>query len=557
MKFSEMRLSVKIIGSFLLVLSLFAISSVHQIHVMSDLGALQDGGAGRFRDAQATQQIIQRVVKIYGIAADAALNRQLEASRQKMKEVRVQMEQDLRQLTNMVDTPDERRKVEEAAQVYRGYVSRIEGDFFSAVAVRLSRETGAGDEVTRVDGELDQQREQLLESLSFISESLTGEAEAADGQFDSIRKDAVVFAIGIVLATLMVSLALAWGTISMVTKIVGGEPAVIAALATRVASGDLSVVFDTSKKSTGIQLAVQNLVEKLREVIGEVTTAAEQVSIGCRAISDSAQSLSQGAVEQAASLETTSVAVGEIRGTCQLSTDSSDATQTLAQKAARDAAKGGDAVNQAVVAMGDIASKIGIIEEIARQTNLLALNAAIEAARAGEHGKGFAVVAAEVRKLAERSQVAAGEISLLSASSVSIAEQAGSIIGKLVPNIHDTADRIRGIADCSRQQREGVAQIGVSIDLLDQVVHRNTSAAEELAATAEELSSQADAMNQSINYFNVNRKDQALLPQPKPISSAMVRKPAGQKASSIAFPNPKPGSAGAAIAMGTQDWTNF
>ncbi|MBF0416796.1 MAG: HAMP domain-containing protein [Magnetococcales bacterium] len=272
-----------------------------------------------------------------------------------------------------------------------------------------------------------------------------------------------------------------------------------------IAHGDLNATIDLDQKDEVGQLAtaLKTMVIKLREIIGEVSAAAGQVSLGSNEISNAAQSLSQGVTEQAASVETTSSALTAITGSCQLNTDSSNTTQNIALKAASDAAQGGEAVNQAVHAMKEIASKIGIIEEIARQTNLLALNAAIEAARAGEHGKGFAVVAAEVRKLAERSQTAAGEISHLSASSVKISEEAGAIIGKLVPDIQETANRIQGIAECSRQQRDGIADIGESIGQLEKVVQQTAGSSEELAATAEELSSQADMMAQAVSFFKV------------------------------------------------------
>ncbi|MEO5364125.1 MAG: methyl-accepting chemotaxis protein [Magnetococcus sp. DMHC-8] len=286
----------------------------------------------------------------------------------------------------------------------------------------------------------------------------------------------------------------------------------------RLANGDLTIRSDTQRKDELGQLlvGVTAMAEKLRAVVGEISVAAGQVATGSNAISDSAQELSQGTTEQAASVETTVSAMAAMGSSCQLNTDSSNTTQNIAAQAAQDAARGGEAVDQAVKAMKEIASKISIIEEIARQTNLLALNAAIEAARAGEHGKGFAVVAAEVRKLAERSQVAAGEISQLSASSVNISEQAGSIISALVPVIQETADRIRGIAECSRQQREGIADIGQSIQHLDHVVQQNAAASEELAATAEELSAQADMMNQSIAFFDTGRRQPTANRQPLP-----------------------------------------
>jgi methyl-accepting chemotaxis protein len=160
-------------------------------------------------------------------------------------------------------------------------------------------------------------------------------------------------------------------------------------------------------------------------------------------------------------------------------------------------------VAETVKAMKEIAAKINIIEEIARQTNLLALNAAIEAARAGEHGKGFAVVAAEVRKLAERSQKAAGEINELSTSSVAVAEVAGQMLTAIVPNIQKTAELVQEIAAASREQDAGAEQISKSIQQLDSVIQQNASASEEMASTAEELSGQAEQLSEMIGFFVV------------------------------------------------------
>jgi methyl-accepting chemotaxis protein len=153
--------------------------------------------------------------------------------------------------------------------------------------------------------------------------------------------------------------------------------------------------------------------------------------------------------------------------------------------------------------MKEIANKISIIEEIARQTNLLALNAAIEAARAGEHGKGFAVVATEVRKLAERSQIAAGEINKLSAASVDVAEKAGEMLTRIVPDIQKTAELISEINAASNEQNAGAEQINKAIQQLDKVIQQNAAATEEMASTSEELSSQAEQLMDVLEFFKI------------------------------------------------------
>ncbi len=324
----------------------------------------------------------------------------------------------------------------------------------------------------------------------------------------------------------------------------------------RMSSGDLAISCISNRQDElgDMSRAIDTMAVKLREVLGEVATASEQVSVGSNEISDAAQNLSQGATEQAASIEETSSAMEEMSSNISQNTDNANTTQNIAQKAARDAAEGGTAVNQAVQAMKEIASKIGIIEEIARQTNLLALNAAIEAARAGEHGKGFAVVAAEVRKLAERSQTAAGEISHLSASSVEVAEKAGGIINKLVPDIQKTAELIQEIAASSQEQNQGAGQINQAIQQLDQVIQRNAGSSEEMAATAEELSAQADLLAQSIAFFNLGQQTQVAKRKPaqKPTTVRSGIVPA-QKRATKALPAPAKKAGGVDLKMAHSD----
>jgi methyl-accepting chemotaxis protein len=275
-----------------------------------------------------------------------------------------------------------------------------------------------------------------------------------------------------------------------------------------LAKGDLTMnVEATSTDETGqLLMAMKNMVENLKKVVFDVGVAAQNVTTGSQQMSSSSQQMSEGATVQAASAEEVSSSMEEMSSNIKQNADNAHQTEKIALKAANDAKEGGQAVTETVSAMKDIATKISIIEEIARQTNLLALNAAIEAARAGEHGKGFAVVATEVRKLAERSQTAAAEISKLSASSVEVAEKAGEMLTRIVPDIQKTAELVQEISAASNEQNSGADQINKAIQQLDQVIQENASATEEMASTAEELSSQAEHLQDIIGFFKTGNE---------------------------------------------------
>jgi len=313
---------------------------------------------------------------------------------------------------------------------------------------------------------------------------------------------------------LLISVALAGGILSVFVGLFAffiakgiSDPLVKGVeFAKSVSEGDLTATIAVEQKDEAGLLAeaLRGMIDRLREIVAQVKKAGDNVASGSEELAASSEGLSQGATEQSSSAEEASASMEQMASNIRQNADNATETERIAMKSAEDAKTGGDAVSQTLSAMKEIAQKINVVEEIARQTDLLALNAAIEAARAGDHGKGFAVVAAEVRKLAERSQRAAVEIGKLSMSSVGIAENAGQVLTRIVPDIQRTSELVQEISAACNEQNSGAAQINQALQQLDQVIQQNSTASEEMAATSEELSCQAQQLQATIGFFRLN-----------------------------------------------------
>ncbi|MCT4371829.1 MCP four helix bundle domain-containing protein [Yangia mangrovi] len=334
--------------------------------------------------------------------------------------------------------------------------------------------------------------------LALNKDGMQTAAEAAADNYQSSRILTIAIMIGIALASAAAGLWI------VLTISHGLRRAIL--LSRKVAEGDLTETADIRSNDEIADLlgSMNDMTANLRRVVGEVSSGAAQVAAGSTEMASTAEQLSQGATEQASSTEEASSSVEQMTANIRQTADNAAQTEEMARKSASDARESGTAVAEAVEAMKTIAERILVVQEIARQTDLLALNAAVEAARAGEHGRGFAVVASEVRKLAERSQTAAGEISSLSGNTVRAAEEAGHMLEGLVPDIERTSALVSQISSASQELASGAVQVNLAIQQLDKVTQENTSASEEMSATAEELSAQAESLRASIGYFRAD-----------------------------------------------------
>jgi len=496
MKFT-IKLKLAMAFAVLLILLLgTAIYGIRSLGGINDtMGATLDGPVTRLELVQkiniAQLQGIRQQKNMIGADTPA----QIQAAQEKGDIARNQLRESLDKALSIASEQGRPRwlKIQELAGKADAADDKIRGLMLAGSAAEAERISIT--EAREVANELDQ----AVEELITLSKQQLDEADAgADATYESTRTIMVGLSAGAVLVGLVAAF---WISLSISRGLHRAATAV-----RQVAEGDLTSTAEiTSRDEIGEMLEhVNTMIERLRDVVSGALSASDNVSSGSQELSASSEQLSQGATEQASSAEEASASMEEMAANIKQNADNAAQTEKIARQSSRDAETSGEAVGRAVGAMRTIADKISIVQEIARQTDLLALNAAVEAARAGEHGKGFAVVASEVRKLAERSQAAAAEISSLSGETVTVATEAGEMLNRLVPDIRKTAELVSEISAACREQDIGAAQINEAIQQLDKVTQTNAGASEEMSATSEELAAQAEELQSSIAFFKVD-----------------------------------------------------
>jgi methyl-accepting chemotaxis protein len=283
----------------------------------------------------------------------------------------------------------------------------------------------------------------------------------------------------------------------------GGDPSLVAHIAREISRGRLDTGMSLKNK-TGVLGDMAEMTVSLQNIVKNIVFAAEGVRVASMELTSVSQSISEGASEQASSLEEVSSSMEQMVANIQQNNDNARQTQKIAEKVTEEVARAVTLSDKNMMAINRIADKITIINDIAFQTNILALNAAVEAARAGEYGRGFAVVAAEVRKLAERSKISAEEIGVLSRDSVLSTELTSKGMNELQPEIQKTSSLVQEIASASEEQTSGADQVNNAIQQLNQVTQQNAAASEEMAGNANELAGQAENLIELISYFKLS-----------------------------------------------------
>lgn len=492
----NLKIAQKLVVSFTIVILLFVMVSVYQLYQQNKLKLLQDEGALRANALVYAKESAAMGYKLYVAVADAIINRDFTQTQKDWNETKTDANGDMANLEKVVDTQIERDYLKE----FREHINEFTTIFENEMMPLLKSDAPMAD-IQKVDDKFDNLLNQMDIPMTKMVASIEAENKAADIIFDETSSKVLVISIIVNILAIAIAIIFTVVLVNLIAKpLIKGV-----AFAKEIAEGNLLVNLEIDQKDeVGILAsALQEMVAKLKDIIGNVIAGANNITEASLQVSSTSQQLSQGANEQAASVEEVSSTMEEMTSNIEQNSQNATHTEKISLTTYEGMHDVSNRSEQAVDANRIIADKIKIINDIAFQTNILALNAAVEAARAGEYGRGFAVVAAEVRKLAERSKIAADEIVSLSTKSLDLTSGAGTKLAQLMPDLEKTTRMVQEISAASNEQTNGTTQINSAIQQLNTVTQQNAAASEELSTSAEELASQAEQLKDLISYFKV------------------------------------------------------
>ena len=511
--FKNLRISTRLIAGFsLLVALLLAIGALSIFRTLAVQAELVDITERRMKVIADTELIRDatnfqaRAIRNIALLTDPAL---VAGERKAIAESRQRVDQLKSELDTLVVSPKGRELQDQLLAVRKPFEAAV--DQFLALSEGSDKAAATAFLFERV-------RPVQLDYMKAIDAAVDYQQEGAEASSRQTQADVrnMVIMIG---AAVLLAMVLATGVALWIIRSVTGPINAAVEVARAVAAGDLSRTVEVkSKDETGVLLqALADMQGGLVKVVTQVRSGSESVSTASEQIAQGNQDLSMRTESQASALEETAASMEQLSSTVRHNSDNAAQANQLAQSASRVAIEGGEVVSQVVDTMRGINESsrkisdiISVIDGIAFQTNILALNAAVEAARAGEQGRGFAVVASEVRNLAQRSAAAAKEISQLIGDSVqrvetgtALVDRAGATMSEVVTSVRRVTDIVAEISAASREQSDGVGQVGEAVIQMDQATQQNAALVEEMAAAASSLRTQAGNLVQSVAVFRL------------------------------------------------------
>ncbi|MBS1207415.1 MAG: chemotaxis protein [Proteobacteria bacterium] len=410
-------------------------------------------------------------------------------------------------------------------QEMRALFSTVVDNFknFIDVNAKVIEEMKSGNatEAAKISGAVSAKyRTRLMKDLATLVDMEVALGNAAGEASQAAYKQAIYMLSGLLLLALIATAVIALFISRNLARQLGGEPAYAVSIMKEIAAGNLGTQVKLRDNDTQSLLATIHFMNtRLAGIINGIIDGSESISHAASEISEGNNDLSQRTEEQAASLVQTSSNMQQITENVKSNAENAHKASDLARQTSQTAVKGGKEVDDMLKRMHEISASsqkivdiISVIEGIAFQTNILALNAAVEAARAGEQGKGFAVVAGEVRNLAQKSAEAAKEIKQLIEGTVEkitdgsrYADTASRAMEEIVTSVNKVTDIVAEISAASTEQHQGIKEISVAIDQMDQVTQQNATLVEQAAVAAQSMTEQSESLRDSVRYFQLAR----------------------------------------------------